>query len=345
MELEDLTIEQAEEMFNSEKGRQAWKIVTTLVGSPVEYAFKDDYIMKLSLVAAFSAMFIHRDKTAAEDALEYLRTGCITHFDKAVWALSMGTYNDWAGELSQAEHYYVQAIEQYFGTYIAHLRLARIAHEKGDSCTAEKHCRQGLECLRKSELNEQHILKEIEAQFMGLLDAILNKITPKKNSEKKSAVAEVLHEKSLEEIWRIEDKTNLIIALSGYLAEKSRYGDEMSAFSEPEKIVYITQSLEMEVNNGGFSQFFFNSSGDFANEVVDAFMEIGAKKTAAICRKANSIYGETVPHDRDEREDLLLDNDEIENILDECDNAFFEYEDDLVALCYEYVMKHKKSFT
>ena len=104
------------------------------------------------------------------------------------------------------------------------------------------------------------------------------------------------------------------------------------------------------MNNGGFSQFFFNSSGIFANELVDAFQKIGADKMAEICKKAVSIYGDEVPADREKREELLSsDNEEqdekIAAVLTECDDAFYACEEDLNELCYQFIIDHKMLFS
>lgn len=151
----------------------------------------------------------------------------------------------------------------------------------------------------------------------------------------------------MEHIWELTDTNDFVIALLEHLESKSQYGDDMSVLSKPERIFYITETLEMEVNNGGFSQFFYNSSGNFSNELVSAFSEIGATATAAICQKAISAFGCEIPVDRDMREEMLdeLESDEIDEILDECDNAFYNYEDDLNMLNYEFVMKNKAYFT
>ena len=155
--------------------------------------------------------------------------------------------------------------------------------------------------------------------------------------------------KSIDEIWKIEEKENFVVEMDKYIAEKCEYGDSMETLNAEQRILYITQALEMEVNNGGFAQFFFNSSGMFGNELVSSFEKIGAMKTAEICKKAISIYGDKVPNDRDEREEILTPGDEkeeerIEAILNECDDAFFEYEEDLVELNYQFIINHKESF-
>ena len=155
--------------------------------------------------------------------------------------------------------------------------------------------------------------------------------------------------KSIDEIWKIEEKENFVVEMDKYIAEKCEYGDSMETLNAEQRILYITQALEMEVNNGGFAQFFFNSDGCLGNEIVSSFEKIGAMKTAEICKKAISIYGDKVPNDREEREEILTPDDEkeeerIEAILNECDDAFFEYEEDLVELNYQFIINHKESF-
>ena len=151
---------------------------------------------------------------------------------------------------------------------------------------------------------------------------------------------------NMEHIWNLTDTNDFVVAMTEHLDNKTQYGEDMSALSEAERIFYITQTLEMEVNNGGFSQFFYNSSGNFSNELVGAFTAIGANATAAICQKAISAFGRDIPVDRDEREEMLdeLESDEFNEILEECDKAFCDYEDNLNVLNYNFVMKNKEFF-
>jgi hypothetical protein len=151
----------------------------------------------------------------------------------------------------------------------------------------------------------------------------------------------------MEHIWALTDTTDFVVAMVEHLENKTQYGEDMSVLSEAERIFYITQSLEMEVNNGGFSQFFYNTSGNFSNELVNAFTAIGANATAVICQKAVAAFGRDIPVDKDEREEMLdeLESEEIDEILEECDDAFYEYEDNLTELNYNFVMKNKEFFT
>ena len=152
---------------------------------------------------------------------------------------------------------------------------------------------------------------------------------------------------TLEQIWEIEDPYSLVLELDSYIAKKCQYGSNIAVLSDAEKVFYMTQKLEMDVNSGGFGRFLFYAEEECIVGVVQAFEEIGAVKTAAICEKALHVYGRELPLDMSERQDLILEleSDEVYELLNECDSAFFEYEEDLTALNYEYVMKHKSKFS
>ncbi len=156
-----------------------------------------------------------------------------------------------------------------------------------------------------------------------------------------------LWETDFDDIWRMDIKNNLLVALNGWLCKKSNYGENIGNLSGAEKTFYLIFQLESEVNNGGFSQYYYNSSGDFANDIAAALRDIGAYKTADLCDKALAAFGGALPKNRDERE-ALLDSaftDEIEAVLRQCDTDFCSCPDDLVALNYNYVMAKRGQFT
>ena len=55
------------------------------------------------------------------------------------------------------------------------------------------------------------------------------------------------------------------------------------------RAVFSTWTLEAEVNNGGFNQFFWNSSGEYAADAVAGFDLIGAPAYARLMRRAITI--------------------------------------------------------
>lgn len=148
------------------------------------------------------------------------------------------------------------------------------------------------------------------------------------------------------DIWKIDNKAIFLIAMNSCISKKCNYGENITKLSSQERIFYVVMQLEAEVNNGGFSQYFYNSSGDWSNEVVKSYRAIGAIKVADICKKAITSFGADIPPNRDVREIFLNQfmNDEVNRILDECDNEFYEYSEDLLNLNYQFIIKNKDSF-
>lgn len=156
-----------------------------------------------------------------------------------------------------------------------------------------------------------------------------------------------VEEKSIEDIWAIEDASEFVYELDIYICEKCAYGGKIDEINEKERVVFVARYVELEVNNGGFSQYFYNSSGDFYDEAVNALEEIGAIKTAEICQKAIDAYGETLSKDRYARMNQLerLETDEVAEMLYQCDDEFFASSEDITMLCYEYIINNKEYFS
>ncbi|MCB8829174.1 DMP19 family protein, partial [Escherichia coli] len=82
--------------------------------------------------------------------------------------------------------------------------------------------------------------------------------------------------------------------------------------------------------NGGINEFYYRTSSNYANETVEALLEIGAKHTALILDKGNAVFKEgIVPEDQEVRIDAIqhLDYSEISWLFDELDRQFDEHED------------------
>jgi hypothetical protein len=96
----------------------------------------------------------------------------------------------------------------------------------------------------------------------------------------------------------------------------------------------LVEELEAEVNNGGFDQYFFNSSGRNAAGTLEALRAIGAQQTADIVRGACAKFsGGMPPVDRDERQAQLLDAvSPAGDAFARDDEAFWAHDDDLAAL-------------
>ena len=96
--------------------------------------------------------------------------------------------------------------------------------------------------------------------------------------------------------------------------------------------------LETEVNNGGFDQYFFNSTGSRAHEAANALGLIGAFQMAELLESAIAKFpSSVVPADRDERQRLLANISPDGDAFERLDAAFFKYPDNLEKLLLEFV--------
>lgn len=112
-----------------------------------------------------------------------------------------------------------------------------------------------------------------------------------------------------------------------------------AALTPAEQVFFCVWTLEAEVNNGGFSQFYFNSSSEVIAEAPGALRAIGADHTASIVDRANALFGpDGPPADRDERQERLEElEDSAEEEFEALDDAFLEYRDNLSELLASYM--------
>lgn len=141
------------------------------------------------------------------------------------------------------------------------------------------------------------------------------------------------------------NKNGILITLSE--SDKTKFGiDDFSKQSVPQRAFSSIWAVESEVNNGGFSQYFFNSSCETAGFVAEALETIGAPKTADICRHAISIAFPNGLPSEPKMISLAASEfpDEIEGKLDALDREFYHYPNDLTQLLFTYVSAHPEEF-
>lgn len=94
---------------------------------------------------------------------------------------------------------------------------------------------------------------------------------------------------------------------------------------EASRVLFSAHWCQAEICNGGFEQFFLNSTGVLAPEGVEAFRKIGMPQTAVLIEQAMSVFGSSYPRDRDARQDAL---EAAWDAAGEDDNGPFGYLDD-----------------
>jgi hypothetical protein len=136
------------------------------------------------------------------------------------------------------------------------------------------------------------------------------------------------------------------------LVKRSSDDPSLQSLSKAERTYFVVSLLEGEIYNGGFDQFFYNSSGDYCAEVVQALQELGAHRSLKLVREAvKTAFGEMdPPSDRMERwermryspEGLREPSLEAERSarLVELDKQFYKDEDGLFDLLTAYAEAH-----
>lgn len=130
------------------------------------------------------------------------------------------------------------------------------------------------------------------------------------------------------------------------LSERCRcWHVDFEELTDPEKVFLCIWELEAEVNNGGFDQYFFNSSGDQANSAPWALRQIGAHSVATLCEEANAVFGESVPSEEGVRRQVMSNlGDEASRTRNALDDRFYACGEDLEGLLYTFVQANLASF-
>ena len=106
------------------------------------------------------------------------------------------------------------------------------------------------------------------------------------------------------------------------------------ALSEAEKFYYPLTLFQDEVNNGGFHQFFFNSSGSYYDLIEGGLARLEEQQTLELLRLAKqAVFPDiAVPADMATRRELLpAPSSESGERLNELDRRFYSIPDTLTA--------------
>ena len=141
---------------------------------------------------------------------------------------------------------------------------------------------------------------------------------------------------SLEGEYRID---SLVVVFQQAVDQKAaREGDD--ALSPEERIIVAIEALEAEVNNGGYAQFFLNSSRKYAPTIVQALVRIGCPITTEITQRAiaalnlQSLSGEAI-------EATMADDEVSEDELNECDDSYYKSREDIAGQLFAFIKKNK----
>lgn len=142
---------------------------------------------------------------------------------------------------------------------------------------------------------------------------------------------------SLEEQFRID---SIVLAFEAALQEKQ----EPSA---AERVILSVEAIEREVNNGGFNQFFVNSSNEFTPYIVESFRSIGCPLTAELCQKAIDLLNVTDLFDFDALEDAACEaDDELMEQFNDLDDIYYAGAEEPIAVkLFDFIKRNRHTIS
>ena len=112
--------------------------------------------------------------------------------------------------------------------------------------------------------------------------------------------------------------------------------------TEPERVVLAVEAMEREVNNGGYEQFFGNSSREFTGFIVRALELIGCPKCAAITADAIAVLELPAGYDDITIEQTVVDlPDDRRTKLGGCDSRYYANDEPIADALFTYIEQHQ----
>lgn len=206
--------------------------------------------------------------------------------------------------------------------------------------------------------------------LMGLITTILNllgcsgqlkKEDPKLSEGMKEQVANSVEEFKNRKIYKeLTEKTidtvsdnNLLQVVFDNLSTKlptnyEREYETVLSWNKSQQSIYLIWLLETEVNNGGYNQFYFNSSGQFYKLLPDALKLVSANKFADLTKRANETFERDNPRITQHQDGTLegFSKSYEDNPLNKFDDEFYSLykTENLQQIQVNFIRKNKKEF-
>jgi hypothetical protein len=121
----------------------------------------------------------------------------------------------------------------------------------------------------------------------------------------------------------------------------------VTSMSKGFQMVYATVELEDEVANGGFNQYFFNSTGEFRNEALEGYKLLGAAEHEKITAEAIRVYNEIKPKLEEAKAKGTIEafsQSYKDNPLNKLDDRFYDLKEDTSAMRVKFIREHPELF-
>lgn len=124
---------------------------------------------------------------------------------------------------------------------------------------------------------------------------------------------------------------------------KEKYEKDLEPFSFHQRAVFALMWYIAEVNNGGHSQFYSNSTGIVWEDAMDGFELIGLTEGMKIIEESAKRFGTKPSFDREERENAL---DLLDEDFDDLDSRFYKLDSavNITDRIADHIQKYKEAF-
>lgn len=195
-----------------------------------------------------------------------------------------------------------------------------------------------LGCSGRTKENNSGLSNEMEEQLAQTIEAFNNR---------------PIHKELTEQIIDTTSDENLLQMIFDNLSEKQpadyeKEFESVMSWNKSRQAIYMIWALEGEVNNGGYNQFYFNSSGQFYKHLPDALKLVGANKFADLTKRANETFEKENPKITQHQDGTLegfnksYDDNQLNNFDDEFYNLYKT--ENLQQIQVDFIRKNKKEF-
>ena len=137
---------------------------------------------------------------------------------------------------------------------------------------------------------------------------------------------------------------SLVLAFESALYSRAE-AQGLGALTPVELAILAIESLEREVNNGGYHQFFLNTP-QYAHCVVAALESIGCPRTAGITRTAIELLGVPASATGDQVTAALEADPQgrlVTALIDRCDRPYDDTGEPIADRLFEYISAHREN--
>lgn len=193
-------------------------------------------------------------------------------------------------------------------------------------------------------MTAKHDLIDICHQWANEVDVISKEQLWKEVTELKRRLQNV---REVEDAFSWPNEYDIVIALAGLTKERGKLrGIDLDDLSPNERVVIYIPWFDAEIANGGFHQFFTNSSGDYSFAILQSLKDINAENTVRLFEQALSVFPIGKPsEDRFTRIDQLENaGDSAIELLSSLQQEYYSQQESIFTLAARYLRQRKSSF-